>query len=203
MNLNNVILAVEDRLSDAVATKILETFGVKIVKRIGFQGKSDLERKTPELNRAANGIMVFMLTDLDSPRECPSELIRSWVRGNLNPRFFLRVAVMEVESWVMADRIGFAAFLSVPSHRIPSLTNNILNPKEFLLSLARKRKKKTVREALVPAQGAILSVGNEYNTLLSEFVREHWDLERAATASPSLKRTLDRISQGRNVSTNR
>ena len=46
MNLNNVVLAVEDRLSDAVATKILETFGVKIVKRIGFQGKSDLERKT-------------------------------------------------------------------------------------------------------------------------------------------------------------
>ena len=34
---------IEDRLSDAVATKILETFGIKIVKRIGFQGKSDLE----------------------------------------------------------------------------------------------------------------------------------------------------------------
>ena len=43
MNLNNVILAIEDRLSDAVATKILEKFGIEIVKRIGFQGKSDLE----------------------------------------------------------------------------------------------------------------------------------------------------------------
>ena len=69
MNLSNVILTVEDRLSDAVATKILETFDAKIVKRIGFQGKSDLERKTPELNRAANGITVFMLTDLDTPQE--------------------------------------------------------------------------------------------------------------------------------------
>ena len=39
MNLNNVILAVEDRLSDAVATKILEKFDVEIVKRIGYQGK--------------------------------------------------------------------------------------------------------------------------------------------------------------------
>lgn len=203
MNLNDVILAVEDRLSDAVATKILETFGVKIVKRIGFQGKSALERKTPELNRAANGIMVFMLTDLDSLRECPPELIRSWVRGNLNPRFFFRVAVMEVESWVMADRMEFADFLSIPLHRIPSPTDNILNPKEFLLSLARRSKKKAIREALVPAQGATLSVGNQYNTLLSEFVQDHWDLERAATASPSLKRTLDRINQGRNVSTNR
>lgn len=202
MSLNNVILAVEDRLSDAVATKILETFDVKIVKRIGFQGKSDLERKTPELNRAANGITVFMLTDLDSPRECPPGLIRSWIRGSLNPKFFFRVAVMEVESWVMADRMGFADFLSIPLHRIPSLTDNILNPKEFLLSLAKKSKKKTVREALVPAQGATFSVGNEYNTLLSEFVREQWDLERAATVSPSLKRTLDRIRHGRNTSAN-
>lgn len=195
MNLSNVILAVEDRLSDAVATKILETFGIKIVKRIGFQGKSDLERKTPELNRAANGIAVFMLTDLDSPRDCPPRLIRSWTRDTLNPKFFFRVAVMEIESWVMADRMGFAAFLSIPLHRIPSPTDNILNPKEFLVSLARKSKKKAVREALVPAQGATLSVGNEYNTLLSEFVRDYWDLERAASVSPSLKRTLDRISQ--------
>ena len=202
MSLNNVILAVEDRLSDAVATKILETFGIKIVKRIGFQGKSDLERKTPEFNRAANGITVFMLTDLDSPRDCPPGLIRSWIKGPINPRFFFRVAVMEVESWVMADRIGFAAFLSVPSYRIPSPTDDILNPKEFLLSLARRSKKKTVREALVSAQGATLSVGNEYNTLLSEFVREHWNLERAASVSPSLKRTLDRISQGKNASAN-
>ena len=77
MNLNNVILAVEDRLSDAVATKILEKFDVKIVKRIGYQGKSDLQRKALELNRAANGITIFMLTDLDSPRDCPPRLIRS------------------------------------------------------------------------------------------------------------------------------
>ncbi len=195
MNLNNVVLAVEDRLSDAVATKILEKFDVEIVKRIGYKGKSDLERKTLELNRAANGITVFMLTDLDSPRDCPPRLIQSWVKGTLNPRFFFRVAVMEVESWIMADRIGFAAFLSIPSHQIPSPTDDILNPKEFLVSLARRSRKKTVREALVPMPSANFSVGIEYNTLLSEFVREHWNLERAATVSPSLKRTLDRLTQ--------
>lgn len=142
-----------------------------------------------------------MLTDLDTPQECPPGLIRSWVRGTLNSRFFFRVAVMEVESWIMADRMGFSDFLSVPLHRIPSPTDNILNPKEFLLSLARRSKKKAVREALVPAQGATLSVGNEYNAFLSEFVRKHWNLERAATASPSLKRTLDRLAQEKNAGT--
>lgn len=202
MNITNVILAVEDELSESISTQILGHFDIEIWYTIRGKGNVSLRQKAPELNRSANGAAIFLLTDLDTPRECPPGLIRSWIRSTLNPRFFFRVAVMEVESWVMADRIGFSDFLSVPPHRIPSPTDNILNPKEFLLSLARRSKKKTVREALLPAQGATFSVGNEYNTLLSEFVQDHWDLERAASVSPSLKRTLDRISQGRNVSTN-
>jgi len=49
----------------------------------------------------------------------------------------------------------------------------------------------------VPVQGTTRSVGDEYNARLSQFVRDHWDLERAASVSPSLKRTLDRLSQER------
>ena len=134
------------------------------------------------------------MTDLDSPQDCPPALIRSWVRGHLNPRFLFRVAVMEIESWIMADRAAFSSFLSIPIHRIPSPTDDILNPTEFLLSLARRSHKKNVNEALVPNPNAHLPVGAEYNEILSEFVREHWDLERAATVSPSLKRTLDRLN---------
>ena len=203
MSITSVILAVEDELSESISTQILRHFDIEIRSTIRGKGNMLLQQKAPELNRSANGAAIFLLTDLDTPRDCPPGLIRSWIRGPLNPRFFLRVAVMEVESWVMADRIGFAAFLSVPLHRIPSPTDNILNPKEFLLSLARRSKKKTVREALVPAQGATLSIGNEYNTLLSEFVQDHWDLERAATASPSLKRTLDRLAEEKNAGTHR
>ena len=202
MSVTNVILAVEDELSESISTQILRYFDIGIRYTIRGRGNVSLRQKAPELNRTANGTAIFLLTDLDSPRDCPPGLVRSWIRGTLNPRFFFRVAVMEVESWIMADRIGFAAFLSIPTHRIPSPTDDILNPKEFLVSLARRSRRKAIREALVPTQGATLSVGNEYNTLLSEFIQDHWDLERAATASPSLKRTLDRIRQGRNVSTN-
>ena len=46
-------------------------------------------------------------------------------------------------------------------------------------------------------------VGYGYNTRLSEFVRDYWDLERAATISPSLKRTLDRLSESKYAGTNR
>lgn len=201
MSITNVILAVEDELGESISTRILGHFDLEIRHTIRGKGNVFLRQKAPEFNRSANRTAIFLLTDLDTPRNCPSELIRSWIKGPINPMFFFRVAVMEVESWVMADRMGFADFLSIPMHRILSPTDNILNPKEFLLSLARRSKKKAVREALVPAQGATLSVGNQYNTLLSEFVQNHWNLERAATASPSLKRTLDRLAHGKNMST--
>lgn len=197
MSLNSVILAVEDALSNVVSTKILKHFGIEIVHRIPntYQGNSYLQRRAPELNRSAAGPpYIFMFTDLDSPQNCPPQLIQSWVKAPLNSGFFLRVAIMEVESWIMADRRAFARFLSIPVYRIPSNPDAIDNPKEFLVSLARRSNRRRLRDQLVPAQGATTAkVGPEYNSRLSEFVQAHWDLERAAIASPSLKRTLDRI----------
>lgn len=194
MRVTNVILAVEDELSEAISMKILRRFNIGIRYTIRGKGNVSLRQKAPEFNRSANGIDIFLLTDLDSAQNCPPGLIRTWIRGPLNPRFMFRVAVMEVESWVMADRIGFSSFLSIPLHRIPSPTDDILNPKEFLVSLARRSQKKIVREALVPAPGVNLSIGPVYNEFLSEFVQDYWDLQRAASVSPSLKRTLDRLS---------
>ena len=45
MELNNIILVVEDRLSDAVATKILQHFDIEIVQRVIYEGNSYLQRK--------------------------------------------------------------------------------------------------------------------------------------------------------------
>ena len=195
MILNGIILAVEDELSEAISTKILNNFGVEIRIVLREGGNAYLRQKSPEFNRSASGMDIFLLTDLNSSQDCPPGLIRSWIKGPINPRFFFRVAVMEVESWLMADRVGFANFLSIPIHRIPLPTDDILKPKEYVISLARRSKRRRLRDELVPEPGAKIPVGYGYNTRLIEFVREHWDLERAATVSPSLKRTLDRLTQ--------
>ena len=115
-----VLLAVEDILSAAVATKILKKFGFEIAKTIGYRGNSYLRKKAKGLNQnARKPYDVFMLTDLDSPKICPIELIQCWVKDSLNSGFFLRIAVMEVESWVMADQSAFAEFLRVPIQEVP------------------------------------------------------------------------------------
>ena len=197
MSLTRVTLAVEDVLSDAVATKILKSCGFEIAARLGYRGNTYLKQKASELNRAAaRGRPVFLLTDLDSPTNCPLDLIQSWIKGSPNSGFFLRVAVMEVESWVLADRGAVARFLSVPVSRIPQRTDEIADPKRCIVSLAKKSRSRTIREALVPAPESTTPVGTEYNPRLIEFVRESWDLERAASVFPSLKRTLERLQQG-------
>lgn len=190
-----VLLAVEDKLSEAVATKILNKLGFEIVRTIGHQGNDYLKQKAKGLNRnARKPYNIFMLTDLDSPKKCPPQLIQSWIGGPLNFGFFLRVAVMEVESWVMADQSAFAEFLSVPIQEVPTRTDEILDPKASLLSLAEKSKSAELRKNLLPKNGNKTSkIGPGYNTRLSGFVRDYWDMDRAASISPSLKRTVDRL----------
>ena len=199
MKLDSVILAVEDQLGEAVSTKILKSFEIGIDAVIHEGGNEYLRKKAPELNRSANRMYVFLLTDSDTPQNCPPKLIRSWIKGSLNPKFLFRVAVMEVESWIMADREGFAKFLSIPFNRIPGNTDTIPDPKECLVGLARKSKKRRFREEIIPAPGSRNIVGYGYNTRLREFVREHWNLQNAAAVSPSLKRTLDRLTYMKDI----
>ena len=193
MNEKRAVLAVEDILGEAVSTRILTSLGITVSLRLGLKGKNYLQSKARSLNQAAKGFAVFMLTDQDSPDPCPPQLIQSWLRGAPHPRFFLRIAVMEVESWIMADRRGIARFLSIPLSRIPTDIEAIPKPKEFLVSLARLSKKTQLRADIVPKPGATSKVGPGYNSRIGEFVRTHWNIERASAVSNSLKRTLARL----------
>ena len=193
MSVRSVILAVEDQLSAAVATKMLEILGIHISQYLGLRGKGYLQNKAQSLNQTARGFPVFMLTDQDSPSQCPPQLVQSWIKGTRNSKFFLRIAVMEVESWVMADRRGFANFLSIPLTRIPTDTDVIPQPKEFLISLARSSGKSSLRQDIIPPSGATSRVGPGYNHRLGEFVRNSWDIHHAASNSASLQRALVRL----------
>ena len=193
MSGESIILAVEDVLGEAVSIRILTSLGIAVSQRLGLKGKGYLQNKADSLNRTARGFPVFMLADQDTPNPCPPQLIQSWIKGIPHPHFFLRVAVMEVESWIMADRRGVADLLAIPLSRIPHDTDTIPHPKEFLVALARRSRKTGLREELVPRPGATSTVGPAYNSRLGEFVRSDWNIRRASAASNSLKRTLDRL----------
>ena len=50
---------------------------------------------------------------------------------------------------------------------ISSIPDEIENPKQFLMQLAAKSRKREVREAIVPSPGSTASIGPDYNGKLN------------------------------------
>jgi hypothetical protein len=185
-----VLLGVEDRLSEAVGKAVLTSLHMSSTQTIGLKGNTYLRKKAAALNKTAKAFPVLLLTDLDVPTSCPPELIRKWLHEPLEEGLIFRVAVMEVESWIMADRGAFARFLGVSQRQVPREPDQVPNPKEKILFLAKSSRKRDVRDDILPARGSTAKVGPAYNIRLGEFARTLWDPRRAANASPSLKRFL-------------
>jgi len=188
----HVNLAVEDRLSELVARKMLELSPkeLRIHLVFGLEGYGYLRKKAGSFNQASKGTPYLLLTDLDA-NPCPPTLIREWVDHPLAPNFLFRVAVREVEAWLLADRENISPYLGVPLETVPEHVETVVDPKELLIGLARRSKRRAVRSALVP-QGTARQ-GPDHNGFLGRFVTDSWDLQSARTRSHSLHRALRRI----------
>lgn len=190
-----MIAAVEDPLSEAVVRRMVSAVrpDLTIWAVMGNSGNGYLRTKIRELNQTARRVPVMMLTDLDSPAQCPARLLSDWLPVRRNRNLLFRVAVMEVESWVMAHRDAFARFLKVAPARVPSDTDAIANPKEYLVNLARLSRSRDVRSDIVPADGSTTAVGPAYNARLVEFVSQDWNPLEGAGSSESLTRALEAL----------
>ncbi len=176
--------------------------GVLIRLREGFpanlQGSGTLKKRIPAiLKMAEKGIPTLVLTDLDT-FPCPSSLITDWFRKSpkeicAHPNMFFRVAVREIEAWIMADRHALADFLAIPSANFVRDPDRLVDPKTFLINVVRKKGRKAIHRHMLPAGNA--RIGVEYNTVLSRFISERWSPERAAGNSPSLQRALSALSK--------
>ena len=193
-------LAVEDELSEAVLRTVLSQSGRNYAVGCCYRhgGYGYLKKKITGFNQASKGTPFCVLTDLDR-HECPPELIDQWLLVPKHPNLLFRVAVREVESWVLADREAFAAFLGVGRERIPSRTDEIADAKRFLLDLVRSSRTRELRDSLLPSPRSTAMQGPDYNRPLVEFVEQKWKVQRAAKCSQSLKRTLDAVRRFRPV----
>ena len=74
------------------------------------------------------------------------------------------------------------------------MEENIANPKEYLINLARRAKIRDVKADLLPDPRSEAAVGTAYNDRLSAFARESWQPTEAANHCISLQRALARIN---------
>jgi|WetSurSiteA1Bulk_404760.scaffolds.fasta_scaffold02652_3 hypothetical protein len=187
-----IYIAVEDELSEWVIRRILGmrqmqySFG-KSPRRGGY---GYLKKNIRAFSNLAKGYPALLLTDLDR-YSCPPELINDWTTHPLHPDLLFRVAVREVESWLLGDAKGLSTSLQLRSPIAIADPENLTDPKKELLRHALRSPVRRIRDALAFSDNSgKVYQGPNYNGTLASFVMNHWDVLLASSRCHSLERFL-------------
>ena len=159
------------------------------IRTIPCNGKGKIKRQINAYNKAAQYGHYFIITDLDNSYDCAPALIKDWLPNHSTGNFLFRVAVHEIESWLLADRENFASYFSVSPQLIPLYPDNEADPKYTLISLANRSRKKTIRKDVVPID-SFAKTGPGYNMQLQIYIQKSWNIDFARRNSPSLDRAI-------------
>ncbi len=191
----HVHILVEGLTDEIVIRRILQDAKLTCGFVRGLNGKEQLLEQLPKYNAAARRSNWLVVVDLDQDAECAPDYVREKL-PHPSEGMLLRIAVRTIESWLLADRERFAAFLGIAVENIPDKPDNEENPKTTLLNLARRSKRKKLREDIAPRPGSGRKVGPGYLTRIIEFVTEgkySWRPEVAAENSDSLRRCIEAL----------
>lgn len=187
-----VVLVVEDALSEAALRKMVASANRNVERVICTRGNDQIKQGIEKFKNASKVFPHVVLTDLDR-YPCAPALLEDWGATNLPPQLLFRIAVREVEAWLLADREGIADFLQIALSKVPQHPETESDPKQALVNLARKAKKKRLASEIVPPAGSRVPIGPFYNARMSEFANDQWNIQRACENSESLRRTMKRI----------
>lgn len=193
----NYTAVVEDVLTENILNKIASYHSKKInIESVLIKkGNTEIKPKIISYNQATlHGVPFIVLTDLDA-NLCAPMLIKKWTNNIIIDKFFLfRVVEKSIESWVMADRESFSNYFKIPLKKIPMKTDDIVNPKSFLIDLVRNHCHKNFIDDIVPKYNHAKQ-GPNYNDCLGRFVSTKWNLKNAIIHSKSLNRFNDKLKQ--------
>jgi hypothetical protein len=189
--------AVEGLIDEAVLRRLILWAGAIPGPIHGRHGKSFLRKQMEAYNLAARSAPWIVLIDLDNDADCPPPLLKEWLPQPA-PHMCFRVVVREIEAWLLADRERLAQFLNVRYSFIPHDPESLADPKHVLVDIARKSRRKEIREDMVPRPRSYRVVGPAYNSRLIQFVsdeRNGWRPDVAAGLSESLQRCLRQLER--------
>lgn len=181
--------AVEGMVDEAVVRRLIAHVGAHPGPVYGKNGKDALRQKLNGYNNAARHAPWLVLVDLDNDADCAPPF-RQQCLSHPAPFMCFRIAVCEVEAWLMADPETLAKYLGVAQNKVPDEPEALPNPKDEMVNLARQSRRRAIREDMVPRPGSGRSVGPAYTSTVIEYVRTHWRPEIAAQRSDSLRRAI-------------
>ena len=179
-------LLVEGDLDEAVGRRLAVHCGLDVVAVYGRQGAGYVREKVSGFNRSAAGMPVVAIADsMDMAEDCPPATIAALL-PHPHPNMRFRLAVPEIESWLLADSANLSEFLGVPQARMPMSPDALQDPKAQLVSIARRSRRSSIVRLVVPLQGTGVSEGPGYTSEMQRFVDSLWDIPSSMAKSPSL-----------------
>ncbi len=182
----------EGLVDEAVLRHRLKHVGAEPGTIYGKAGKQALLQRVGGYANAARFSPWVVLVDLDDDDECAPPFATT-VLATIPAKMCLRVAVREIEAWLLADRERAAAFFGVRVAEIPQAPETVLQPKRAVVDIARRSRRRAIRDDMVPRAASGRIVGPAYTSRLIEFVSDEsrgWRPDIALTRSQSLTRAI-------------
>lgn len=178
-------------MDEAVVGRLAEHTGFELAGVYGRKGRPHLLGRLTSYNEAGRRFPWLVLADLDSDA-CAPQVLAAWLPAAA-PLMRCRIAVREIEAWILGDRENLASFLSVPLATVPTEPESIPDPKQAMVNLARRSRSASIRRRMVPPEGTRGVTGPAYTATLIEFVRgdtSTWRPDVAAQRVDSLARAI-------------
>jgi hypothetical protein len=189
-----VVVVVEGDTDLPIVRKLVADAGLEVQHEIDCGGKQRLDQELSAYNSAARGFPWFVLRDLDRDAPCAGAFVQT-LTLEVSRWMCFRLAVREMEAWMLADAGALADFLAVPERLIPDDPDADDDPTHTIVNLARRSRREAIRRAMVPGRGHSASVGPLYEAKLIEFGQTLWSLSRACAKSRSLRRARQRLRE--------
>lgn len=184
-----ISIAVEGAVDEAVMRRLVAHAGGQTGSVYGRNGKTALRKRIKGYNKAARHAPWVVLVDLDNDADCAPPILDEWVPEPA-PNLCFRIAVREVEAWLMADAQTLSRFLRVGLGTLLAEPEKLQRPKDTMVDLARRSRRKDIRADMAPREKSGRRVGPAYASRLIEYVQEHWRPDVAAERSESLQRAI-------------
>lgn len=186
-----VVSGAAEGFTDRVAlVRLVEHMGLTPGMVYDVGGKTKLLARLHGYNNAAHFAPWVVLVDLDRDAPCPPPFVER-ILPQRAAGMVLRVVVRELESWLLASTTAMAAFIGVPATAVPSEPDKLDDAKRSLVTLASRSRRSGIRKDMVPRPGAGRQVGPAYASRIAEFIQNYWDIDDAASRSPSLAKCVE------------